>query len=1099
MIPTLRSWVARGARLAVLCFSFAGTAAAQQATTTGAVRGVVTGPDGGPLASVTVIATNAETGVRRGGQSDPAGRYQIPFLDPGRYTIRAQMIGFRPTETPNVRIGLGQVEKIDFKLETAATQLSAVTVSAATTPLIETQKTGASARIDEQQIQQLPTNGRNFKDLVVLTPGVSDVSGGGAGGGQSIGGGRTAASNLLMDGVNNNEQYFGGDARGGDRAPFSYSIEAVKEIQVITAGYDVERGNFTGGTVNAVTKSGTNEIRGAIFDYGRQAKIGGLKTTARDFNRNLPVDYKSQQYGFALGGPIVKDRAHFFFTFDQQRRTEPRPVFDASAGTFTTGSPAFRFAKDTLARILQVAKDSLGYDLASEVGAFKQKVNETALFGRVDWQLGQKHTLTVRDNYMQFQQDNDRVTTAPSSFGDFVSNGGPYKTSSNSVVGSLTSAFTSALTNELRAQVAYEDKPRPSNPSGQFGVAMPQVTISGIGSAGRVGTTGVVFGADPVLHANVLNTKTMELIDNVRWALGSHTVKVGANLNRVHVYNDFFLNSLGSFTYNSLTAFEQNRPTSFTRALPFIDESGHSLGNPIAEFTSWDGALYVQDEWQATTKLFLQYGVRYDAAYYPDKAPLNAAVTAAFPSLRTDKTPTDKNNVAPRVGFTYDISGNGSQVVRGGTGLFYGRTPFVFMGNVLSNTGRSQLSLSCTAAGSVPRPDFKAYAQSTSAIPTTCVGGGAASAGTPTINVFSSDFQQSYAWKSNIGYDREIARGWRAGVEAVYSATRDNYLVTDANFNAAAGPKFFADGKIPVYVDASTITTSNGSLNRRNSRVNTAFDNAFVQNSLGKGNSWQAIASLTGRVSRASMTASYTYDHTYDNGSVSCCIAGSDVFAATRVVGNPNDVNAQWGRADFSRPHTIVISPSVDLPYGFLVSGIYRGFSGRPFTPRYQFDVNGDGQANDRVYVPTTAEIAAMNLPADAALGGRTPAAVLDSLIAANDCLSSSRGDFAARNACHNPWQNILDARVSKKFNTLRGQNIELVADFFNVLNGLKKSWGRRVEVASTDQILLVPSAFDATTKKYSYRVNPTFATATPTQFTLTQQFQMQLGARYSF
>ena len=598
MLPTFRRWTA-GSLAAVSLLAVAAVPAhAQQATTTGTVRGIVTGDNGQPLQAATVVATDAESGVRRGVQTDAQGRYQIPFLNPGRYVVRAQFIGYRPVERPAIRIGLGQVERIDFTLPSSAAQLTAVTVVAEQAPLVETQKTGASARIDERQIASLPTNGRNFKDLVVLTPGVSDVSGGGAGGGQSIGGGRTAASNLLMDGVNNNEQFFGGDSRGGDRAPFSYSIEAVKEIQVITAGYDVERGNFTGGTVNAVTKSGTNQFRGSLFDYARQPKLAGVKITARDFNRSLPVDYRSQQYGLSLGGPIVKDRAHFFVTADQQQRREPRPVFDPGVGTFTVGSPAFRFAQDTLARIVRVAKDSLGYDLSSEVGAFRQQVNETALFGRVDWQLSDKHTLTVRDNYVTFEQQNDRVTTAPSGAGDFLSNGGPYKTSTNSIVGSLTSLLGTGLSNEFRTQFAYEDKPRPSNASGQFGVALPQVTISGIGSAGRSGTTTVNFGSDPVLHANVLNTKTFELIDNVRLTRGSHTLKAGVNVNRVHVFNDFFFNSLGSFSYNSLAAFVANRPTSFTRALPFI-ENGKSLGNPVAEFTAWDGAVYLQDEWQA--------------------------------------------------------------------------------------------------------------------------------------------------------------------------------------------------------------------------------------------------------------------------------------------------------------------------------------------------------------------------------------------------------------------------------------------------------------------------------------------------------------------
>jgi outer membrane receptor protein involved in Fe transport len=1065
---------------------------AQQATTTGAVRGTVVGADGTPVAGAAVVTVNAETGVRRGTQTDDAGRYRIPFLDPGRYSVRAQRIGYRPAERTDVRIGLGQLQDLDFRLEAAATQLEAVTVSADVVPLIETTKTGTSARIDDRQIAQLPTNGRNFKDLVVLAPGTSDVSGGGAGGGQSIGGGRTAASSLLVDGVNNNESFFGGDARGGDRAPFSYSIEAVKEIQVITAGYDVERGNFTGGTVNAVTKSGTNLFRGTAFGFLRADEAAGVQLTGRDFLNNSPLDFRSQQYGLALGGPIVKDRAHFFFTVDRQTRRDPRPAFATGAGTFDPTSSAFRFPQATFDTIVNVARDSLGYDLTSEFGNFVQNVNETALFGRIDWQLGERNTLTVRNNYMRFEQRNDRLVTAPSSFGDFLSNGGPYKTSTNSIVTSLTSTFGGGLSNELRAQVAYEHKPRPSNPSGGYGVPLPQVTIQGITSRRADNTTrvtGVNFGADPVLHSNLLDQDTYELIDNLRYTRGDHTFKVGGNLLRVNVLNDFFFNALGSFTYPSLTAFARNQPSSYTRALEIPGQ-----GKPVADFAVNEAAVYAQDEWQVTPKLFLSYGLRYDVALYPDAPVDNPDVSAAFAGIRTSTRPKDYNNVSPRVGFTFDPGANGLQVLRGGSGIFYGRSPYVLYANVLTNTGRTQLSLTCSGAA-VPKPRFATYAADPASIPAQCVGAGNPPP-PPVVNAFR-DFDQSYAWKSNLAYDRAVGPAVRVGVEAVYSATRDNYLVADANLDATT--RFSVDaGKVAVFAPAESISTA-GVINRRVTRINRAFDQVAVQNSLGTGESVQGIASLTARLRRATVVASYTYDRTRDNGSVSCCIAVGDIFANTRAAGNPNDFESQRGPATYSRPHTVVVSPSVQLPFGFLVSGIYRGFSGIPWTPRYGNDVNGDGQANDRLYVPTAGDIASYRLAVPA---GSTLAAEqqrLDDLIEGNDCLREHRGQVVGRNSCRNPWQNVLDVRAAKTFATLRGQNVELVADFFNVLNGLSDKHGKRLEVSAADQALFTVQSFDRTARQFTYQLNPSFGTATPSQFTLTQQFQMQLGLRYSF
>jgi hypothetical protein len=312
------------------------------------VRGRVLDPDDAGVPGAAVVAINAATGTRRGTQADDRGRYAIPFLDPGVYTVRAQRIGFRPVERTGMRISLGQVETQDFPLENAATQLGAVVTSASAEQLIEGTKSGTSTRILEEQLRNLPTSDRNFKNLVVLTPGSSDVGASGAGRGQSIGGGRL---------------------------PFSYSIEAVKEIQVITAGYDVERGQFTGGTVNAVTKSGTNSVSGNLFDYERGDKWFGLTLTGKDFLGRAPRNYLRQQYGAALGGPIIRDRLHFFFTFDRQVGNEPEPVLQT--GTDAASIRASGISPDTLAKLVQIAKTVYGYDLAQEIGAFKQSIDES--------------------------------------------------------------------------------------------------------------------------------------------------------------------------------------------------------------------------------------------------------------------------------------------------------------------------------------------------------------------------------------------------------------------------------------------------------------------------------------------------------------------------------------------------------------------------------------------------------------------------------------------------------------------------------------------------------------------------------------------------
>ena len=1091
MIQLSRRQIRRALALAFLAFAGATSASAQQATTTGTVRGRITGDAGAGLGDVNVVATNTATGVRRGARTDEAGRYQIPFLDPGVYTVRAQRIGFTPGERSSVRITLGDLQTIDFQLQQSATQLEAVNVTGSNVPLIETAKTGTNTRILEEQIRSLPTSDRNFKNLVVLTPGTSDVGASGAGGGQSIGGGRTASSNLLMDGVNNNESYFGGDARGGDRLPFSYSIEAVKEIQVITAGYDVERGQFTGGTVNAVTKSGTNKFSGSIFDYERGDKRFGMNLTGNDFLGRPPRSYLRRQYGGSFGGPIVRDKLHFFLTVDRQVGNEPKPVMQTAANE--AAIRAAGIAPDTLARLLAAAQTVYGYNLASEVGAFKQNIDESAVFGRIDWQISDKHSLTLRDNYLKFRQTNDRLTIAPST-NETTSNAGPYKEKTNSAVMALASVFTNRLSNELRVQYAIDRKPRPSNSSALGGV-IPQIAINNVVSPANATsnvTTSVIFGSDPVLHANNLEQNTSELIDNIRYTLQAHTLKFGVNATKVHIFNDFFFNALGTYTFNSLSDFANNLPARFTRALPYVAGGP----NPDALFNVYEFATYGQDEWQVTPTLFVTYGLRFDGNRFPVKPTANPALASGPLGLSTDFQPSGKVYVSPRFGFTFDPGALGTQVIRGGTGLFYGRSPYVLYGNTLSNTGLTQRDLDCRGT-QVPAINLASFAASRSNIPEVCAGGAAAAPSRASPVLFSSDFRQTRAWKSNLAYDRLLAGSWRVTLEGVYTQVSNDYVVQDANLNAT--PRFTIEGGIPVFVPAATIPTtgtSAGQTNIANDRRDTNFNNVFLQTSLGKAKSAQGTIQLRGSARWLQMLASYTFDRTRDYNSSSCCIAGGDLFNSTRAFGNPNDLAGQYGPSTYSRTHSLVISPSARLPWGFLVSGIFRRYSGLPWTPRYRGDVNGDGVSNDRLYIPTDAELATYQF------FGTTAVAQHDAFAAAinsNKCLSENKGRVVDRSSCRNPWQTIFDARLAKSFNTIRGQNVEISADFFNLLNGLKKTWGQRNEVQSVNEQALQPRGFNAVTQRFIYQYNTNFGKTEPSAFGLSQQFQVQLGARYAF
>ena len=1073
-------------------------AAAQGSTTTGTVRGTVRGPAAKPLADVTVIATNQETGVRRAVVTRPGGEYRIGFLDPGLYTVKAQIIGYRPVQTPNLRVALGGIEKLDFELTEAATQLSTVKITAEISPLIETNKTGSNTRIGSEQIAAIPLNGRNYRDLVKLTPGTSDIGSAGSGGGQSVGGGRTGASNIMMDGTNNNETFFGGDARGGDRAPFSFSVETVKEIQVITNAVDVEIGSFTGGAVNAVTKSGTNKWSGAAWMYGRADNMFGRPTTGKDFLGRDPTNFERQQYGFQIAGPLLKDKFHFLFNFERQTGYDPRLVF-VNPDRTDNSIRASGINPDTLANFLNIAQRVYGLNLGGEVGSKVSNSDETAVFARLDWQLNDVHHLTVRANASRTNLSNDRLTIGPT-LTELTSNAGDNTDNSTSGVFAWTSAWKN-FSNEFRAQYATVRKPRPSYNTAQFANPISQITVNNVNSVLSNGAqilTAIRFGSDPVLHANLLSSDLVEFVDNFRVTIGNHNLKFGANFTGTDVYNKFRNNELGTWSFNSMADFENGLVNQFTRAIPVAGQS--SIID--AQFRYFEYAAWAQDEWQLNPKLFVTYGLRFDGQQAPDVPLQFGTLTSIFPYISTTNMPIAAT-ISPRIGITYDPDGDGRQLFRASTSIIYGRNPYVTISNAFVNNGLAQSAVSCTGAAA-PSPNFAAFGANPSSLPSACVGAGAPPAA-PTINAFDADYKPAYSWKTNIGYDREIVDGWRVSVEGVLGVIRQNFLVQDDNLNPV--PNFTELGGIPVFVDPTSISAT-GATNTGFSRRSTQFGRVLVHRSLGSTLVRQGWIELRGRGNWGQLYAQYTYDNSADNGSTSCCITNS-MFGAGRWAGNPNNYNDQWAVPDFQRTHTLVITPTFYLPLAIQLSNVFTVRTGVSWTPQFGSDIQGVGSANTRQYVPTEGDIffggstvgfaAPLPMGTNAAgAGAQDQRELLNAVIGNTSCISGIRGQIAQRNSCRNPDIVTLDMRLSRKF-TLRGQTMELQFDWFNLGNALNSKWGRFVTVSGTNQSLLTARGFDQTTKRFTYQVNPTFGQATPLDIGQTLQQQMQLGIRYSF
>src|SRR5687768_9468763 len=417
---------------------------AQQGATTGTIRGRVTTADNQPVPGAQVVVRNTATGMSRGVLSDAEGRYAVLLLPPGGpYTVRVTSIGHQDAERSGLFATAGDAVTVNFALGVQVVQIEGVTVVSAA-PRIDITQSGVVKRVGTEQVENLPVAGRDFTDLINLNPLVSPQPGIGTGGQFSIGGQRTSGTNVQIDGTDANNIYFG-ENRGSSRSPFAFSLESIKEFQLITNGYDVEYGSYQGGVVNAVTKSGTNNFDGTVFYFRRDERL-----TGKDFNGVKPTTYQVNQFGASVSGPVIRDRLHFFVSADVQRKDQP--IYATVPGQSNT------INQDSLTRVINALRTRYGVQNATDIfGQFEQEQNNLVLFGRADWAFNDKHRLTVRGNFSDFLQTNDRLSATES-----ILNTGAFKDKAWSGVAELNSVFSDRAYNTFRFQSAYEDRPRPA-------------------------------------------------------------------------------------------------------------------------------------------------------------------------------------------------------------------------------------------------------------------------------------------------------------------------------------------------------------------------------------------------------------------------------------------------------------------------------------------------------------------------------------------------------------------------------------------------------------------------------------------------------------
>ncbi len=860
------------------------TLLAQSSASKGQIFGTATDPEGSVMPGVTIVAKNSDSGFSRSAVSDGSGFYRMDQMPVGNYEIRATLSGFQTQIFRDAYVGLGSSLRMDFAMALSAIEEEIVVTAEA--PVVETTNPNASASVSDQQIANLPLNGRDFTDFALLTPGATygDTNAvQGARGGLNVGA-RAIQNSFNIDGANNQSSFFG-EERGGTRPPFTFSQAAIKELQVVKSDYGTQFSS-SGAVINAITKSGTNSFRGELWTYYTGDSMVSATAGNDQVDSREPTDQTQLQYGFAIGGPIARDKLHFFASVDAQDYKIPMFVnFDEF--------PFDRMADWEALTGLDFATETGGQTTPTDFGEIPTTNDALVFLVKLDWQLGTDNLLTIRDNYST--QEGKNLTSGYDNTG--LSNNGLEENSFNSLVLSLNSVISETIFNEAYFQWSVEERPRGAN-----NTEIPEAGIYPYLAA---------WGQNQFLP-NFLDENRIQLIDNMTFYSGSHSFKVGVNLDFVSFDDGFFRYGGGSYSYNEWEGEEEGFldggiPYSYTQS--FSDYDG------AVKFDNKYYAVYFQDEWRATPSFTLTYGLRYEFQQHDQPKETNPL----YPL--TGQIPQDKNNFAPRVGFAWDINSDGKSVLRGGIGLFYDNTPTLLDANALLTNGIRVVRYSVRCQYN---PDVCPVWPGTWSSPED-----AGDAVRPDIFVYDKSFENPETLRFSLGYERELVRNFSLGISVIWQDTKKLQRKWDQNIAPDGGT---TPAGRPTYVDGE---------------VYDDFDQIIQFFSDAEQEYRSVILHGQKRFSdRWFLDFSYTWSSSKDHDSNERSVSSSGDFPQDQF-----NLDYSWGYSNFDATHKFITNFGWQLPANFMVSGIFTWRSGFPYSAQDRNDNNGDGYRNETAQV----------------------------------------------------------------------------------------------------------------------------------------------------
>lgn len=1021
----------------VLC---ATTSAAQ--VTTGNIVGKVVDQQGGALPGATVVAVHTPTGTNYEAVVGGNGEFQLLNVRVGGpYTVKVSMSGFKDQELKDLNVQLGQNASLSVKLDLASVSTTVNVV--ANSSAIDLARAGTSASISDAVKETLPTISRSIFDIVRANPYFNQYNTAGNGPSSiSVAGRNNRYNNIAIDGAVNND-IFGLAASGtpeGQTGSQPVSLDAIQEIQLLVSPYDVRQGGFSGGGVNAITKGGTNSLKGSAFYFGRSEKFVGKGSTGIAVSK-----FDDKQYGGSLGGPVKKNKVFFFGSIDSQRQNLPSGVSVDTTGNLFGNKAA-------VDAIVAQLKTTYGYDPGpNPTSEFIKIQNNDKYFGRMDINLKTGQQLTLRHNFVDAHAD---TGTPSNTLFLLPDNYVRFNIKTHSSVGQLNSTFSRA-TNELRVAMTTVRNRRGGQPFEQKAFPNLSITVA-------PGFT-VRAGREVSSTANELDQDNIEINDDLLFVKGRHTFTIGTHNEFFKFRNVFIQNAFGSYTYTSLANFQSGLAQAYNYFY-----SNTSDPREAARFSVKQLGFYAGDQWRIKPNLTLTYGVRFDVPRF-DKTP-NANTTAQFLSgsygYSTDVVP-ETQQFSPRLGFNWDPNGDGKSQIRGGIGIFAGRTPYVWMSNQYSNTGVdfTRLSISSNANNKIP---FIADANSQSKAPT----GATVTLGTNDINLIDPAYKYPEMIRGNLAYERELPFGLMGSAEFLFGTVRSDVKYTNIN-----------------YVQTGTSSLDNRPIYGK--KVST-LANVILLSNIDKGNTWSMAYELRRPMKNGwYANASYFYGQSRlpeESQSSVALTSWQNVFSLDQY-------NPPITRSDFDAGHRVNASASYEFGLGkgirATISGFYSGQSGKPYSIFYtSTDVNGDGVTfNDLFYMPTgTDGITYTNGSYNDLL----------TFMQTEKCTKDAAGTVIGRNVCRAPWTNTLDGRfaVALPFKKVKA---EITLDMLNLINFFDSKGGQVRYLNFNSLAVFAPTvtAGRVTNINLATINNPTFSRYLRDD--LRSRWQMQLGGRIRF